>query len=137
VTDSSGLASPRAYLDQSVGDGPTLYLNATLYRPFLRDAPEWRRYYAAFEYLMRDLGGKPHWAKNFVTPTADDFWDMYPEMEKWVRIREKVDPSGMFVGDWLRRCILDGREAKRAAAEQKAGEGGGGFVVIGEDGEEI
>jgi D-arabinono-1,4-lactone oxidase len=131
VTDSSISQNPRAWLDQSVPDGPTLYLNATLYRPFLRDVPHWRRYYTAFEYLMKDLGGKPHWAKNFVTPTASEFWGMYPDLEKWVKLRDQVDPTGVFVTDWLKRCILDGEEAQKAVAE------GHGFVVVGENGEEV
>jgi hypothetical protein len=131
VTDSSTSKNPRAWLDQSIADGPTLYLNATLYRPFLRDVPHWQRYYAAFEHLMKDLGGKPHWAKNFVTPTPSEFWNMYPDLEKWVKLRDQVDPSGVFVTDWLKRCILSGEEAQRAITE------GHGFVVVGKDGEEV
>jgi histone H3/H4 len=130
VTDSSTSKNPRAWLDQSIADGPTLYLNATLYRPFLRDVPHWQRYYAAFEYLMKDLGGKPHWAKNFVTPTPSEFWNMYPDLEKWVKLRDQVDPSGVFVTEWLKRCILNGEEAQNAIAE------GHGFVVVEKDGEE-
>lgn len=132
VTDSSRSSqNPRAWLDQSIPDGPTLYLNATLYRPFLRDVPHWQRYYAAFEHLMKDLGGKPHWAKNFVTPTPSEFWRMYPALEKWVRIREQVDPTGVFVTDWLRRHLL-GREAAAAIAQPQQR-----FLVVGEDGQEI
>ena len=60
VSDSSINSSPRPFLDSSVPDGPTLYINATLYRPFGVE-PECRaRYYAGFEWLMKELGGRPH-----------------------------------------------------------------------------
>jgi D-arabinono-1,4-lactone oxidase len=48
--------APRPFLDPTCDDGPTLYLNATLYRPYNMDPPCRARYYEAFEYLMRDLG---------------------------------------------------------------------------------
>ncbi|KAG6988893.1 D-arabinono-1,4-lactone oxidase [Physcia stellaris] len=95
VTDTSK-TQPRPYLDNTVPDGPTLYLNATLYRPYGRDPPCRERYYQAFEYLMKELGGRPHWAKNFLTVTKDEFHSMYPEMGDWLRVRKEVDPDGMF-----------------------------------------
>ena len=138
VTDSSQRAGqPRAWLDQSVADGPTLFLNATLYRPFLRDVPHWQRYYQAFEFLMKDLGGKPHWAKNFVTPTPADFWRMYPQLESWVKLRDQLDPQGLFVGDWLRRNILDGEDAQRTLRADGAESDHHGFVIVGSDGEVV
>lgn len=105
VADTS-TTTPRPYLDNTVPDGPTLYLNATLYRPYNRDPPCRQRYYEAFEWLMKDLGGRPHWAKNFQNVSREEFWDMYPDMGEWVRIRNEVDPEGMFVGEWHRRNLL-------------------------------
>ena len=111
VTDSSG-ASPRPNLDNTSDSGPTLLLNATLYRPFHADPPAHERYYAAFEHLMKELGGRPHWAKNFLTVTHDDIARMYgDELVDWVRVRNAVDPEGMFVGDWHRRYLLGGDRA--------------------------
>lgn len=105
VSDSSSTI-PRPYLDNTVPDGPTLYINATLYRPYNRDPPCKHRYYEAVEWLMKELGGRPHWAKNFQDVSREEFWDMYPDMGTWVRIRNEVDPQGMFVGDWHRRNLL-------------------------------
>ena len=96
----------RPHLDSTISHNPTLYLNATLYRPFHYDPPYRERYYEAFEWLMKDLGGRPHWAKNFSTVSKAEFQAMYPDMKDWVRIRNQVDPDGMFVGDWHRRYIL-------------------------------
>ena len=105
VTDTSN-ARPRPYLDNTMPEGATLYLNATLYRPYNRDPPCRERYYEAFEWLMKDLGGRPHWAKNFSTVTKEEFHTMYPSLRDWLRVRDQVDPEGMFVGDWHRRYLL-------------------------------
>ena len=105
VTDSSN-SSPRPYLDNTNRSGSTLYLNATLYRPYNSDPPCRERYYEAFEWLMKEMGGRPHWAKNFSTVTRQELRDMYPEMDDWIGIRNRIDPNGMFVGDWHRRHLL-------------------------------
>lgn len=111
VCDTSS-TTPRPYLDNTMPDSATLYLNATLYRPYNCDPPCRERYYEAFEWLMKDLGGRPHWAKNFSTVTRDELHTMYPEMSDWVRIRNEVDPDGMFIGDWHRRYLLPEEDGK-------------------------
>ncbi|KAL8738789.1 MAG: hypothetical protein Q9181_000467 [Wetmoreana brouardii] len=113
VTDTSTKPGPRPYLDNTVPDGPTLYLNATLYRPYNTDPPCAKRYYEAFEWLMKELGGRPHWAKNFSTVTKEEFYSMYPRMKDWLRVRDEVDPEGTFVGDWHRRHILPNDKGKK------------------------
>lgn len=58
---------------------------------------------------MRDLDGKPHWAKNFATVTVDDVEHMYGEdLDAWRRARDMADPRGMFSGSWHRRTVLAG-----------------------------
>ncbi|KAI5289818.1 D-arabinono-1,4-lactone oxidase [Ascosphaera aggregata] len=106
VSDTSATKGPRPFLDPSCRDGPTLYLNATLYRPYNRDPPSVARYYEAFEWLMKEMGGKPHWAKNFET-SRDDLYQMYgSDLEQFVRVRNEVDKDGMFLGPWHRRKLL-------------------------------
>ncbi|KAJ5332753.1 hypothetical protein MYU51_015261 [Penicillium brevicompactum] len=106
VSDTSLNEKPRPFLDPTRPDGPTLYLNATLYRPYLRDPPCRRRYYEAFEWLMRDLDAKPHWAKNFQALGPQELGKAYGEdMESWMKVRNEVDPEGMFVGEWHRRNL--------------------------------
>ena len=97
------------------------------------DPPCRARYYEGFEYLMRELGGKPHWAKNFEA-TGAELEGMYGEnLTKFREIRNEADPEGMFVGTWHRKNILGegehlpleeveiGRDPKR----------GGGYLVRG------
>ncbi|KAI9808159.1 MAG: hypothetical protein M1825_004616 [Sarcosagium campestre] len=126
-TATSTTNTIRPFLDNSVRDGPTLFLNATLYRPYGQDPPCRVAYYKAFEFLMLSLGGKPHWAKNFdlMEPNVDSYTDsdseknqqprasstfshMYnDELIKWRAIRNDVDPEGMFIGPWHRRYLLN------------------------------
>ena len=96
----------RPYLDPTCADEPTLYLNATLYRPYGRDPPCHETYYRAFEWLMRDMGGKPHWAKNFAYTTNGEIGAMYgPDMRQFLKVRDESDPEGMFLGEWHRRTL--------------------------------
>ena len=55
---------------------------------------------------MKDMGGRPHWAKNFRNITSKDTHSMYPDMSSWLRVQNEVDPEGMFVGDWHRKYVL-------------------------------
>lgn len=134
VTDTSA-TYPRPFLDNTVPDGPTLYLNATLYRPYNRDPPCRERYYEAFEWLMKQMGGRPHWAKNFSTVTREEFHNMYPGMGDWTRIRNEVDPEGIFVGDWHRRLILPEKtfplEEKKVGIKQASGGGKNWYGEVG------
>ncbi|KAL4895682.1 D-arabinono-1,4-lactone oxidase-domain-containing protein [Aspergillus ambiguus] len=106
VSDSTHNEKPRPFLDPTCPDGPTLYLNATLYRPYLRDPPCRGRYYEAFEWLMRDMGARPHWAKNFTVMGRRELRDLYGhDMDEWLRVRREVDADGMFLGEWHRRNL--------------------------------
>jgi D-arabinono-1,4-lactone oxidase len=125
---------PRPYLDITREDGPTLFLNATLYRPYKMDPPCRERYYQGFEYLMKDLGGKPHWAKNFEA-TGEELREMYGEnLDEYKRVRNDADPEGMFVGSWHRRYIF-GDGPRFALEEVEIGREkvvpGGGMKVLG------
>lgn len=128
--DGTGLAS-RPLLDPTCRDEPTLYLNATTYRPYDLEPPCLDVYYRAFEWLMRDVGGKPHWAKNFTTVTREDVEGMYGEdLATWRRVRDRADPRGMFAGSWHRRTVLGGEKElplEEREVERKMRRGRGWF----------
>lgn len=106
VANSTLNKNPRPFLDPTSRDSPTLYLNATLYRPHLRDPPCRARYYEAFEWLMREMGAKPHWAKNFTASGNQELRALYGEdMDEWLKVRQEVDPDGMFLGEWHYRNL--------------------------------
>ncbi|PMD54500.1 uncharacterized protein K444DRAFT_105146 [Hyaloscypha bicolor E] len=134
VTETSNSTTPRPHLDPTCSEEATLYLNATLYRPYDMDPPCRARYYQGFEYLMRELGGRPHWAKNF-DANGKDIEEMYGnKLLEWRKIRNDADPEGMFVGEWHRRYIL-GEGRKLALEEVEVGRKKiwkGGVLVMGE-----
>jgi D-arabinono-1,4-lactone oxidase len=100
----------RPYLDTSIPEEPSLYLNATLYRPYAQDPPCRQRYYEAFEHLMKEYNGRPHWAKNFQSVDHAYLSSAYgSDLDDYLRVRNEVDPEGMFLGAWHRRTILPPR----------------------------
>lgn len=104
---TSAAKNNRPWLDSTLTNGPTLNINATIYRPYLMDPPKWKRWFEAFEWLMRDLGGKPHWAKNF-TVKKSELAEWYgDDLKQWQRVRDQVDPDGLFIGPWHRQHVLD------------------------------
>jgi D-arabinono-1,4-lactone oxidase len=126
VSDSNtpNRAGVRAYLDPSCLDSPTLYLNATLYRPYGRDPPCRARYYEAFEWLMREMGGRPHWAKNFAYTDSSYINDVYADdMKDFMKVREECDPDGMFVGDWHQRNLKIKPLSAQSIAEKEKEDG--------------
>ncbi|EFQ32681.1 sugar 1,4-lactone oxidase [Colletotrichum graminicola M1.001] len=58
-------------------------------------------------WLMRDLGGRPHWAKNFGSG-AEEVAASYDgaDVRAWRAVRDGADPEGMFVGPWHREKVL-------------------------------
>ncbi|KAK5742193.1 D-arabinono-1,4-lactone oxidase [Elasticomyces elasticus] len=105
VSDTSR-HEPRPYLDNTSPDEATLYLNATLYRPYLRDPPCKDRYYEAFEWLMREMGAKPHYAKNWQFTDSSYIEQAFGDnLKTWTKIRNEADPEGMFLGEWHRQAL--------------------------------
>jgi D-arabinono-1,4-lactone oxidase len=109
----------------------TLYINATMYRPFRTNSPI-GKWYKIFEDTLGAAGGKPHWAKNFLgsvnyvkTETKDEkeFSDaemrgFATKVEEWFgedletfkKIRREQDPHNVFLNakDWaVRNGIVD------------------------------
>jgi len=67
---------------------------------------------------MRDLGGRPHWAKNFECEGAYIEAKYGDQLMQWRKIRQDVDPEGMFLGDWHRRYLLGRDEWKVLPLEE-------------------
>lgn len=124
-------------LSHVTNDQLTLFINATMYRPFGTNVNA-ARWFQTFENIMGEVGGKPHWAKNFIgiEGTKIDekdldyqvkfggksFYAMVgfdPVMKKWFgenlvkynEVRKQMDPDGVFLSgkNWLKRngILLD------------------------------
>ncbi|BFZ54874.1 D-arabinono-1,4-lactone oxidase [Savitreella phatthalungensis] len=105
---ATGQEEGEAWLSTSYG-GPTCYIGVIMYKPYGFSVP-YRRFFQAYEYLMRDLGGRPHWAKQFdVGPRG--LSDMYPKFHDWLAVRRRLDPTGMFANAYHQRHLLGDQES--------------------------
>nr|AGQ16462.1 gulonolactone oxidase [Fluvitrygon signifer] len=80
------------------------FINIIMYRPYGKEVPR-KRYWAKYEEIMRKNGGRPHWAKAN-SCVHKDFEEMYPAFQNFCSIREKLDPSGMFLNNFLEKAFF-------------------------------
>ncbi|KAM9063713.1 L-gulonolactone oxidase [Sarcophilus harrisii] len=80
------------------------YVNIIMYRPYGKDVPR-LDYWLAYERIMKGVGGRPHWAKAH-NCTRKDFEKMYPSFQKFCALREKLDPTGMFLNASLEKVFF-------------------------------
>jgi L-gulonolactone oxidase len=77
------------------------------YRPYGREV-DYEFYFRGFEQIMHSLGGRPHWAKAFGL-TSQQLRALYGD-ERWnkfLAVREQVDPHKLFDNAYLRRVFDD------------------------------
>lgn len=93
----------RPLLDPTCPTEPTLYINATMYRPFGYNYSV-ETWYKHFEAVMKKAGGRPHWAKNYLVQDDTAMASWYGEdAQLWSKLRQQYDPSGVFLSgkDWI------------------------------------
>jgi FAD-linked oxidoreductase len=66
---------------------------------------EYEPYFRGAEAIFRAYGGRPHWGKMH-NLTAKELAPLYPRWDDFQRLRERLDPGGLFMNDWLRRLFL-------------------------------
>jgi L-gulonolactone oxidase len=47
---------------------------------------------------------RPHWGKRY-TRALYDFAALYPKFNEFAALRQRLDPNGMFVNDYIRRVF--------------------------------
>jgi L-gulono-1,4-lactone dehydrogenase len=67
---------------------------------------DYEPYFRAVESIMNELEGRPHWGKRH-WQTAATLAPRYPQWSRFAQVRIKLDPSGLFANDYVRR-VLDG-----------------------------
>lgn len=128
---------PHVPLLEVANDQLTLFINATMYRPFRFNVPT-HTWFQEFENVMAAADGKPHWAKNFIGlrgshETHEDlaqqlkfggkrFYSMLgfdpvmgrwfgERLRRWNEVRREMDPKGVFMSNpgWAKRngILLD------------------------------
>ena len=57
--------------------------------------------FRACESVFRGFEGRPHWGKVHFR-TGRELADLHPRWDEWWRVRDRVDPDGRFLNDYLR-----------------------------------
>ncbi len=65
------------------------------------------RYFEGCERIFRRYGGRPHWGKMH-NLTASDLAERYPKWDDFQRVREELDPGGVFLNGYLRSLFISG-----------------------------
>jgi L-gulonolactone oxidase len=64
------------------------------FEPFFRDV----------EAVARNHGGRPHWGKmHFLT--ADQLAELYPDWQAFQKVRQQLDPTGVFQTPYLQKIL--------------------------------
>ena len=61
-------------------------------------------YFEAVEAILRKCEGRPHWGK-IHNLDASDISSLYPEFQRFIEVRNQLDPEGVFTNDYLRRVL--------------------------------
>ena len=65
---------------------------------------EYGDYFAAVEDILRKYEGRPHWGKlHYLDASA--LSGLYPEYQRFIEVRNQLDPEGVFTNDYLRRVL--------------------------------
>ena len=65
---------------------------------------EFESYFRAVEAIMDEYGGRPHWGKRHYQSAAT-LRPRYPGFDRFLAIRERLDPERKFANDYLRRVL--------------------------------
>jgi FAD-linked oxidoreductase len=65
---------------------------------------EYDEYFSAVETILRKYEGRPHWGK-IHNLNANDISSLYPEYQRFIEVRNQLDPEGVFTNDYLRRVL--------------------------------
>ncbi|PRQ04366.1 L-gulono-1,4-lactone dehydrogenase [Enhygromyxa salina] len=71
---------------------------------YMAQAPGIDGYFAGFEEQMKQLGGRPHWGKEF-RASAKELREMYPRADAWAQKVRELDPDGVFRNPFLDRVL--------------------------------
>jgi L-gulonolactone oxidase len=61
-------------------------------------------YFREVEAIMSDYDGRPHWGKIHFK-SAVELEHLYPEWKRYIEVRNRLDPEGVFTNDYLRRVL--------------------------------
>ncbi len=90
---------PSKALLSSAYDKPTVYIDV----PTLNNTIGDFELLESYQRIMLPMGGVPHWGKmNKILYMNNQFIkDHYPKWATWVQVRNKLDPKGTFLNDFI------------------------------------
>ena len=62
------------------------------------------RYFAAFEQIVREHAGRPHWGK-LHSLTATELRGLYPRFDDFCAVRDRLDPDRVLANGYLDRVL--------------------------------
>ena len=65
---------------------------------------EYESYFRGVEAIMDDYDGRPHWGKRHFQ-TAATLRPRYPDWDRFLEVRERLDPGRVFANDYVRRVL--------------------------------
>jgi L-gulono-1,4-lactone dehydrogenase len=65
---------------------------------------EFETCFRAIEAVMDEYGGRPHWGKRHYQ-TAATLAERYPGWDRFLAVRARLDPDGVFTNDYVRRVL--------------------------------
>jgi FAD/FMN-containing dehydrogenase len=65
---------------------------------------EFHPYFRGVEAIMKDLDGRPHWGK-WHYRTAADLRPAYPQFDRFLAVRDRLDPDRRFANGYLERVL--------------------------------
>lgn len=72
---------------------------------------EYRTYFRDMETIMKKYNGRPHWGKMHQQKTKD-FRKMYPKWDRFIQLRELVDPEKIFINRYLDELFYNDERVK-------------------------
>ena len=62
------------------------------------------RFFAAFEAIVAEHGGRPHWGKQH-SLGVDRLRELYPRLDDFLAVRDRLDPHRVFANPYLERVL--------------------------------
>ncbi len=65
---------------------------------------EYEEYFKDMEEIMQKYAGRPHWGKMH-SVSKDHLANLYPKLADFLQVRERLDPKGIFLNDYLQELF--------------------------------
>jgi FAD/FMN-containing dehydrogenase len=109
-TEYDGLAWPIEYRTVKADDIPLSPHNGresvaiSCHQSYRRPHEE---FFKNCQSIYQNHNGRPHWGKMHWL-SASEIQGLYPEWDRFQKIRKELDPNGIFMNDFVRKILIEG-----------------------------